>query len=258
MLAGSDALDPIERPAPGTWSVLEYACHVRDVHRIFERRLALMLDEDDPGFANWDQDATAVAETYAEQVPDVVAAELVAAADAVAEGYDAVPDDAWERTGRRSNGSIFTTLGLDRYHLHDLVHHAWDVRAAAAAVTRASYDAAATAYGTATATLTGPVLQRLDRFAELVGPGGRVLEIGCGAGRDAAYLEDCGLRVRRTDVTPGFVELNRAGGHEAEVLDPLVDDLTDPVVLATASGPTPACSTSPARISRACSADSQR
>src|SRR3954452_5758938 len=48
-----------QRPAPDVWSALEYGCHVRDVHRLFRQRLQLMLAEDDPLFANWDQDATA-------------------------------------------------------------------------------------------------------------------------------------------------------------------------------------------------------
>jgi len=116
------------RPEPAVWSVLEYACHVRDVHRIFGERVGLMLDQDDPVFANWDQDETAVAERYDLQDPAVVAGELVAAAAAVAAAYDAVPAGAWRRTGRRSNGSEFTIDSLGRYHLHDIVHHAHDVR----------------------------------------------------------------------------------------------------------------------------------
>src|ERR1700683_741425 len=43
------------RPAPGTWSPVEYGCHVRDVFRLFDRRLELMLSTDDPLFPNWDQ-----------------------------------------------------------------------------------------------------------------------------------------------------------------------------------------------------------
>lgn len=31
------------RTRPDLWSVLEYSCHVRDVHRIFHRRVTLML-----------------------------------------------------------------------------------------------------------------------------------------------------------------------------------------------------------------------
>lgn len=129
LLASPDAA---VRPEPAVWSVLEYACHVRDVHRIFGERVGLMLDQDDPVFANWDQDETAVADRYDRQDPAVVADELVAAAAAVAAAYDAVPADAWERTGRRSDGSEFTVDSLGRYHLHDIVHHAHDVRGAVA------------------------------------------------------------------------------------------------------------------------------
>src|SRR3954470_1716588 len=42
-----------ERPAPTTWSVLEYGAHVRDVNRVFAERARLILEEDDPLFANW-------------------------------------------------------------------------------------------------------------------------------------------------------------------------------------------------------------
>ena len=93
-----------ERPRPGVWSVLEYGCHVRDVHRIFNERVHLMLAEDAPHFPNWDQDETAVADDYASQRPDTVAAELAAAAEAAANTYATVPDDAWSRGGVGSNG----------------------------------------------------------------------------------------------------------------------------------------------------------
>ena len=36
------------RPEPSTWSPLEYACHVRDVHRIFAARLTSMLRRTPP------------------------------------------------------------------------------------------------------------------------------------------------------------------------------------------------------------------
>jgi hypothetical protein len=120
-----------ERPDPGTWSPLEYACHVRDVHRVFAERLALLLAEDEPTFANWDQDATAVESGYAEQAPATVSVELAEAARAHAAAWDALDpaDEAtWARRGLRSNGSEFTVDTLGRYLLHDLVHHAWDVR----------------------------------------------------------------------------------------------------------------------------------
>jgi hypothetical protein len=120
--------DVAVRPRPDVWSPLEYACHVRDVYRLFDARLHLMLDEDDPQFANWDQDLTAVADRYWEQDPDVVSAELAGAGEAVANSFAAVGDEAWVRPGRRSDGARFTVESFGRYFAHDWIHHAWDVR----------------------------------------------------------------------------------------------------------------------------------
>jgi hypothetical protein len=116
-----------ERPTPQVWSRLEYACHVRDACRIFGERLHLMLSEDDPTFENWDQDETALSERYWTQSPSVVADELSAAAQHTAQRFADVRADEWDRTGRRSNGSVFTVHTLGRYLLHDLVHHAHDI-----------------------------------------------------------------------------------------------------------------------------------
>ncbi|MEN4401061.1 DinB family protein [Mycolicibacterium senegalense] len=111
------------------WSILEYGCHIRDVHRIFEHRVQLMLTEHDPHFPNWDQDATAIADDYGAQDPGTVATELFEAASIVADTYDHVAADAWSRRGLRSNGSEFTVATIAIYHLHDIVHHAHDVAA---------------------------------------------------------------------------------------------------------------------------------
>src|SRR4051812_36780369 len=63
-----------QRPAPTVWSTVEYGCHVRDTCRLFRQRLELMFAEDDPVFANWDQDVTAVEDDYFHQDPADVAA----------------------------------------------------------------------------------------------------------------------------------------------------------------------------------------
>lgn len=115
------------RPAPGVWSPLEYACHVRDVLALFARRATAIRTEDTPTFANWDQDATAVAERYGDQDPAVVAEELGAAADLAVEAFSDVADADWSRPGVRSNGSRFTLATLGQYFVHDVVHHLWDV-----------------------------------------------------------------------------------------------------------------------------------
>jgi hypothetical protein len=116
------------RPRPDVWSALEYGCHVRDVFVLFHERLDLMLTQDAPRFENWDQDATAVAQRYGEQEPDVVLAALVTAGERLASRYDEVTGEQWRRTGVRSDGATFDVESFGRYLLHDPVHHVWDVR----------------------------------------------------------------------------------------------------------------------------------
>ena len=119
--------DARARPEPGTWSPLEYACHVRDVFRLYDQRLELMLSQDDPLFPNWDQDETAVADRYGEQDPAEVAAALRQAAFAIAGRFEGVTGDQWQRTGARSDGARFTVETFARYFVHDPVHHLYDV-----------------------------------------------------------------------------------------------------------------------------------
>lgn len=115
------------RPRPDVWSPLEYGCHVRDVFRVFDDRVALMVSEDDPRFANWDQDTTAIEDDYASQDAQIVAVQLAEAAQSLADRFDAVGADQWDRRGFRSDGSAFTVESLGRYLMHDPVHHLWDV-----------------------------------------------------------------------------------------------------------------------------------
>lgn len=117
------------RPEPAVWSPLEYACHVRDVHLVFAERVRLMLEVDEPAFANWDQDATAIESGYGTQDPAEVAVGLIEAAGTVAGLYATVTDATRGHRGRRSDGSVFTVESLGSYHLHDVVHHLHDVGA---------------------------------------------------------------------------------------------------------------------------------
>jgi hypothetical protein len=124
-----DRPDVDRRPSDTVWSTLEYACHVRDVFRIYDERLALMLTEDDPLYPNWDQDAAAVEERYNAQDPANVAGDLHEAARRLADRFDQVTGDAWDRPGTRSDGAHFTVESFARYLIHDPVHHLHDVGA---------------------------------------------------------------------------------------------------------------------------------
>lgn len=125
ILTGSAAVGV--RPSPRVWSALEYGGHVRDVYRLFDARLALMLVKDDPTFENWNQDETALEADYAGSDPDRVADELAAAAAAFVARIRGLEPSQLDRRGRRSDGTEFTVATFLQYFLHDVVHHLWDV-----------------------------------------------------------------------------------------------------------------------------------
>ncbi len=120
--------DVAQRTSPDKWSPLEYSCHVRDVLRLFDQRLRMMVDDDGAHFENWDQDKTALEDHYELQDPRVVSIELLDAGVALATRFSLVEGPQWEHRGIRSNGSAFTIATLATYLTHDLVHHLWDVR----------------------------------------------------------------------------------------------------------------------------------
>ncbi len=116
-----------ERPDPLVWSPLEYACHVRDVFALGRYRTGLMVDQEDPVFANWDQDTTAVEDDYASQDLEAVSSQLAENASVLGDYLDSVTDADWSRPGRRSDGARFTVESFSRYVLHDPIHHLTDV-----------------------------------------------------------------------------------------------------------------------------------
>ncbi|MGO4383907.1 DinB family protein [Specibacter sp. RAF43] len=116
-----------QRPNDATWSVLEYAAHVRDVCDVFEARLELMLTRENPTFANWDQDQAALEGNYAALDPEEVSRGLVQAGLDAASAFAAVSPEEWGRRGLRSNGAEFTVLTLSGYFLHEVIHHLHDI-----------------------------------------------------------------------------------------------------------------------------------
>lgn len=118
----------MQRPSDDRWSAVEYACHVRDVFELYDRRLQMMLEQDGPRYPNWDQDRAAVDGNYGSAGPEVVARQLQVNAEALAARFDSVHGGQWERTGYRSDGASFTIESFARYFIHDPIHHVMDVR----------------------------------------------------------------------------------------------------------------------------------
>lgn len=118
--------DAVQRPRPRTWSPVEYACHVRDVCRVFRERVHRMLAEDRPDLPDWDGEQAAFAGRYAFQDATAVGQELTGELQATAAAWDGIPAGAEQRTGRRGDGREFTVHTLSRYFLHEVEHHLAD------------------------------------------------------------------------------------------------------------------------------------
>ena len=70
--------------------------------------------------------------------------------------------------------------------------------------------------------------EALRRLVAEVPPGGRILEFGSASGRDADFVEFLGRKVRRTDITPGFITIQAKRGRKVERLDILTGDYAGP------------------------------
>jgi hypothetical protein len=86
------------RPAPATWSVLEYGCHLRDVLLVQRERVLLALRVDEPAPDPMGREERAVHDGYAEQVPTDVARQLTDASALFTHVLDRLDTNQWDRT----------------------------------------------------------------------------------------------------------------------------------------------------------------
>jgi hypothetical protein len=115
------------RPEATTWSMIEYACHVRDVFVVYVERIQLAMHEDRPTFAPLGNDDRAVRLRYAEADVDATLDELAAAAVRFADLIGTLDDDAWPRTASRRTGEERDVLWMARQTAHEGRHHLADV-----------------------------------------------------------------------------------------------------------------------------------
>jgi ubiquinone/menaquinone biosynthesis C-methylase UbiE len=73
-----------------------------------------------------------------------------------------------------------------------------------------AYDRIAPKYAEVNAAMPPQLAAAARRFLSLVGLGSLVLDVGCGAGRDAAYLESLGLAVVGLDLSSAMLTQARA------------------------------------------------
>jgi S-DNA-T family DNA segregation ATPase FtsK/SpoIIIE len=118
-----------ERRTPDEWSPLEYACHVRDVLLMQRDRLYVALVEDEPSFKPMYRDERVAFDRYAQQIPEVVSAQLLMAAAMTAHAFAGLSDDQWERPLMYGypEPSRRDVEWVARHTVHEMVHHQLDI-----------------------------------------------------------------------------------------------------------------------------------
>ena len=116
-------------PIDGTWSALEYACHVRDVFLVQRERLARGLAENTPELEPMRREERVHELRYNEQDPSDVAGAIDAATTAMAEAFEALTPAERERTVvyQWPERAERTLTWIGRHTVHEGSHHLLDI-----------------------------------------------------------------------------------------------------------------------------------
>jgi DNA segregation ATPase FtsK/SpoIIIE, S-DNA-T family len=128
LLDSGDAAWLRAHPRQGSWSALEYGCHVRDVLRFQRDRVAAAQAEDVPTFTSMRRDERAVEERYNDQDPRFVGRQLAAAAGDLAAALSGLDEAGWLRSGVYPwpVRAVRTVEWIGQRTVHELAHHLFD------------------------------------------------------------------------------------------------------------------------------------
>jgi hypothetical protein len=129
MESGSD--DLTRRPAPDTWSALEYSCHARDVLLVQRERVLLARRTVRPDVGTMGREERAEHDGYARQQPTAVARQLRDAASLFAGVLAQFDDETWDHTliYNYPEPTERDLAWVAVHTQHEVHHHLGDVRA---------------------------------------------------------------------------------------------------------------------------------
>jgi hypothetical protein len=120
-----------QRPAPETWSALEYACHVRDVLLVQRERMLLARRAERPSVVPMGRDERVDHDGYSDQSPASVARQVRDAAALFAGVLGRFDEVTWRRTliYNYPAPTVRDLSWVAVHTQHEVQHHLADVRA---------------------------------------------------------------------------------------------------------------------------------
>jgi hypothetical protein len=124
VLADGFAGDARKQPSPGAFSLLEHACHLRDIELLaYERRIQRMLHEESPEMPDVDGSVIAAEADYNANEELGPAMDAFAALRALnVAALEALSDEQWSRTGVLDGVAITIAELASRMAEHDRAH----------------------------------------------------------------------------------------------------------------------------------------
>jgi hypothetical protein len=111
------------KPAPAKWSILEIACHLRDVESLFLERSAKMASQDRPPLRLISQDELAAALQYNQDDPEAVLSEFRSRRAETLALLGALAPQSWKRIGLHPKRGEFSIVAqTDLQVSHDANH----------------------------------------------------------------------------------------------------------------------------------------
>ena len=114
-------------PQRGEWSAAQVAAHMADAEMVYSVRIRMMLTDDNPTLAAYDQEAWADRLTVCDENVAASIARFRMLREANLRLYESLEDDEWSRVGTHEeqglvsiSGTVETLIGHDRAHLDQI------------------------------------------------------------------------------------------------------------------------------------------
>jgi hypothetical protein len=125
---GFDDVTLQRRTEADKWSLVELACHLWFVQRMFEGRIDAMLERDTPGFTSYAPENDPAFTAFIASRPGNEAVQtFLADRERFACRLDSLTPAEWRRTGQHPTFGVFDIAFLVEYMVHHEAHHVYQI-----------------------------------------------------------------------------------------------------------------------------------